>query len=296
MVSPGSSAGALPSAEAPSPVSHTSAQDEGLPAEAGLPPELVAQDELALLRARIRELEQGARRDDRADALLSMLSHELRSPLQSLILNVDASLRRMDEPSAQPAPAWVGDKLHRQRRTAARLKLLIDTFLDVGQIANGELRFEQEEVDLGELVSDVVGRMRDDLAWAHCLSRLDVSVDVIGQWDRLQMDLVVTNLLSNAIKYGAGSPVTISVWGTAQTASVRIKDHGPGIARADHQRIFDKFTRLESPSKVGGFGLGLWIVRHIVEAMNGTIEVDSDPGRGAAFTVTLPRLAPPQGS
>jgi signal transduction histidine kinase len=252
-------------------------------------------DELARLRARVRELEQ-ASRDDRADLLLSMLSHELRSPLQSLLLNVEACLRRLRQPDGTLPEGWLPEKLLRQRQMAGRLELLIDTFLDVGQIAAGQLRFEPEEVDLAELTGDVIRRVGDDLAWARCPCTMDLRPGVIGRWDRLQLDLVVANLLSNAIKYGAGAPVEVAVWGTGETGHLRVTDHGPGIPRADQERIFDKFVRLPSRSHTGGFGLGLWIVRHIVHAAGGTIEVKSEPGRGASFTVSLPRRGPPAGS
>jgi signal transduction histidine kinase len=254
-----------------------------------VPADDAPQDELARLRARVHELETAATRDDRTDALLAMLSHELRSPLQSLLLNVDVCMKRLRAPSGDLAVELLAEKLTRQRRLAARLKLLIDTFLDVGQIASGQLRFEREEVDLGELTGDVVQRSADDLAWARCATGLDLGKGVIGRWDRLQLDLVVSNLLSNAIKHGAGAPIEISVWGTDHTGFVRVRDHGPGIAPADHRRIFEKFNRLTAPSRVGGFGLGLWIVRHIVDAAGGEITVDSALGQGATFTVSLPR-------
>jgi signal transduction histidine kinase len=251
-------------------------------------------DELARLRARVQELEDAAGREDQIDVLLSMLSHELRSPVQSLILNVELCLQRQRS-AAEDAPEqrWLLEKLLRQRRMAERLKLLIDTFLDVGQIAGGRLRLEPETVDLGELVADLVRRIADDLAWARCPLQLEATPGVIGRWDRLQLDLAISNVLSNALKYGPGAPIVVTVAGTAETAFVRIRDHGPGIAFEDQQRIFDKFSRLRAPSKVGGFGLGLWIVRHILEAAGGSIGVESEPGQGATFTLALPRQGSP---
>lgn len=249
-------------------------------------------DELARLRARVRELELAAGREDRVEALMSMLSHELRSPLQSLMLNVEVCLQRLRGRNDPPA-AWMADKMLRQRRLAGRLKLLIDTFLDIGQIAGGQLRFELETVDLGELVSDVVRRARDDLAWAGCPCTLVAAPGVVGRWDRLQLDLVVTNLVSNALKYGAGTPISVRVDATEETGFVRVQDGGPGIARADQARVFERFTRLQTASAVGGFGLGLWIVRQVVEAAGGSVQLDSDLGQGATFTISLPRQGPP---
>lgn len=263
---------------------------QALPAPDALEGE--APDELARLRARIRELEQAGGRDDRFDALMSMLSHELRSPLQSLMLNVDVCMQRLRGHS-EPDGEWFAEKLKRQRRLAGRLKLLIDTFLDIGQLASGPLRLEVDTLDLGELVRDVVHRATDDLAWARCECRLEITPGVTGRWDRVQVDLVISNLLTNAIKYGGGSPITVTVEGTNDAGIFTVRDGGPGIARGDQARIFEKFTRLPGPSTVGGFGLGLWIVQRIVEAAGGSIQLDSDTGRGAAFTVSLPRQGPP---
>jgi signal transduction histidine kinase len=240
----------------------------------------------------VGELERAAGRDDRLDALMSMLSHELRSPLQSLMLNVEVCLQRLHG-GPDPSAEWFIEKMSRQRRLAGRLKLLIDTFLDIGQMASGELRLEPETLDLGELVSDVVRRASDDLTWARCQCDLEVTPGVTGRWDRVQIDLVVSNLLSNAIKYGGGFPIAVTVTGTAEAGLVRIQDHGAGIAPADHARVFEKFTRLPGPSVVGGFGLGLWIVRKVVEAAGGSILLESDVGQGATFTISLPRQGPP---
>jgi signal transduction histidine kinase len=242
--------------------------------------------ELARLRARVRELEAAAVREDRADTLLAMLSHELRTPLQTLLLNVDLCLQA----GSEPLPPWLADKLVRQRRMATRLKLLVDTFLDVGAITKGDLSCERQELDLGRLVADVVQRASEDLAWARCPCRLDAQPGVLGRWDRRQLDLAISNLLSNAIKFGAGAPIEITLRATPAGAALTIRDHGPGIPRLDQARIFDKFFRLPTPTRVSGFGLGLWIARHVIASCGGTITVDSEVGEGAAFTVSLPRV------
>jgi signal transduction histidine kinase len=106
--------------------------------------------------------------------------------------------------------------------------------------------------------------------------------------DRGRLDQVISNLLSNALKYGGGTPLSLSV-GMNGERQVRlsIKDEGPGIPREHHERIFDQFERAASPS-VAGMGMGLWIVRRVVAAHGGTVTVESDVGKGACFTVTLP--------
>jgi signal transduction histidine kinase len=110
----------------------------------------------------------------------------------------------------------------------------------------------------------------------------------VGSWDRFRVEQVLTNLLTNAARYGDGKPVEITVRRDGERAEVRVLDHGPGIAEADQERIFQRFERATSASEVSGLGLGLYIARQIVEMHGGSLRVESTPGAGAAFITTLP--------
>jgi signal transduction histidine kinase len=112
-----------------------------------------------------------------------------------------------------------------------------------------------------------------------------------GHFDSLRIEQAVTNCVLNAIKFGAGKPVEMALELSGTTASIRIRDWGIGIDPALHARIFDRFVRASSVRHYGGFGLGLWIARQIVEASGGHISVTSMPGEGATFQIDLP-LAP----
>jgi signal transduction histidine kinase len=223
--------------------------------------------------------------------LMAVLSHELRLPVHALNFSLGVCLDRL-RGSGEVPRAWMEEKLARQQKAVWRLRHLIDTFLDVAQISSGRLRLELEPVDLRELTLDVVGRLSDDFSWAGCVCDVRTAGPVVGNWDRLQLDVVITSLVSNAMKYGAGRPVHVAVSSTERHGVVTVRDQGEGIAGADQRRIFDKFVRLGPPDSTApapGLGLGLWIVKHIVETMGGTVDVESTQGEGATFTVTLPR-------
>src|SRR5439155_26512516 len=112
---------------------------------------------------------------------------------------------------------------------------------------------------------------------------------VTGAWDRMRMDQVISNLLSNAVKYGAGAPIEASVTAHDGMASLVVRDHGIGIAPKDVNRIFGRFERAVPVSHYEGFGVGLWPVRKVVDAMGGRIRIESELSVGSTFIVDLPR-------
>ena len=140
---------------------------------------------------------------------------------------------------------------------------------------------------LDAVVREVMDRFADLAAESQCpiVLRLD---PVEGIWDRVRLEQVITNLVGNAIKYGKGKPVEVEAVQDGSSAVLRVVDHGIGIAAEDQKRIFERFERARGTREYGGFGLGLWISRSIVEAIGGRISVRSTPGEGSTFTVTVP--------
>ena len=126
---------------------------------------------------------------------------------------------------------------------------------------------------------------------AECEVTVRAPSPVVGCWDRLRLEQIVSNLLSNAAKYGSGKPIEIEISGDDKKARLSVRDHGIGIPPADQARIFERFERLLAGRGAPGFGLGLWIVRQVVEGMHGEIRVTSEVGAGATFVVELPRRA-----
>jgi len=173
-------------------------------------------------------------------------------------------------------------------RQLSRLSALVENMLDVSQIATGRLTLSPGEVDLRALAADALERMREEAAQAATPLVLHASEPLVAWCDRLRMEQVLGNLLHNAVKYGAGRPVEVRVEAVDGGARLCVLDHGPGVAPEDRERIFERFERAVSPRNYGGFGLGLWMARELVEAHGGTLSVSDTPGGGATFTVELP--------
>ena len=217
------------------------------------------------------------------DEFLSIASHELRTPLTSLLLQLQSLQRLLDGDQL-----GFSGKVDKAIRQTWRLEKLIDNLLDVSRIIAGRLTLELEEVDLAETVREVAERFADDGARAGCPIRIDAHKVVLGRWDRLRLEQVITNLIANAVKYAPGAPIEIGVAEDAGTARLTVTDHGEGIPSEHAAQIFGRFERATEGKSHSGLGLGLYITRHIVEAHAGRIRVDSDLGRGASFIVELP--------
>jgi PAS domain S-box-containing protein len=217
------------------------------------------------------------------DVFLSVAAHELKTPLTSLSLRL-AQLRR--EPPAGPPQTL--HRLEAAESQVRRLMVLVDGLLDVSLIANERLPLLLDDVDVAEVVRDVTRAMAPLAERAGSRLEVRVGARAVGRFDRLRLEQGVMNLLSNAIKFGAGRPIQVGLHVEGGWARLRVRDEGIGIAPEALGRIFEKFERGVSEQNYGGLGLGLYITRHFVEAMGGTVAVESAPGEGAVFTLELP--------
>jgi PAS domain S-box-containing protein len=223
------------------------------------------------------------------DEFLAVASHELRTPLQSLQLQMQALSRFQREGTLTKLPASslqsilaIGDQQMR------RVTSLVADLLDVSRLTSGHLILEREPCDLSALVAEILERFVPDVEQNKIMLTRRLAPGVNGLWDRKRIDQVVTNLVANALKYGQGKPIEVEVGTEGDEAVFRVADHGIGISPADKQRIFEQWERAVSSRNFAGLGLGLYITRRIVEMHQGTIEVDSQLGQGAKFTVRLP--------
>jgi signal transduction histidine kinase len=223
------------------------------------------------------------------DEFLSIASHELRTPLTSLRLALENLRRMVARDGSSGGPGSPLDRvLTASERAGQRLEKLVEALLDVSRIHMGRLELDIAEVELGAVVVEAAAGLSEELAQAG--SSLDILGEpVTGLWDPLRLGQVVVNLLANAAKYGAGKPIEIRYGGHEDRAFLQVRDHGIGVAEGDQRHIFERFERAVSSQNYGGLGLGLYIVKRIVEAHGGTVRVESAPGEGAVFLVDLPR-------
>jgi PAS domain S-box-containing protein len=221
------------------------------------------------------------------DEFLSLASHELKTPLTVLQLQLEALHERL-----------VGDngatraKLDRSERAMQRLNELVEALLDVSRIATGRFALHLEPGDLADIVATAVDRMHEAAAAAGCA--LSVTTHrTVGSWDRSRIDQVVTNLVSNAIRYAAGAPIAVRVLcdDHAHAAVIEVRDGGPGLPSGKLAQIFERFERGASMRHFGGLGLGLYVVREITQAHGGEVTAENRSNGGACFTVRLPLSA-----
>jgi PAS domain S-box-containing protein len=225
------------------------------------------------------------------DEFLSIASHELKTPLTSLQLQIDSLERQLE---VRPEEALRTGRLCSGARAvsdqADRLATLIEVLLDVSRINAGRLTFECSDVDLVPLVQDTAERWRPDAARAGCelsVNVEDTSNQLVVHWDPLRLEQVLSNLISNAIKYGQGKPIAVTVARRDGGARLQVSDRGMGVSPVDQLRIFERFERAAASRNYGGLGLGLWIAKQLVEGLGGSISLDSAPEKGSTFTVEL---------
>jgi signal transduction histidine kinase/CheY-like chemotaxis protein len=252
------------------------------------------------------------------DEFLSIASHELKTPLTTLQLEVQMLLRlsrkgsgvvpmpvgagaessrggafevgrgSMGKPAPSFTPEFIATKLEVLEHQTKKLSKLINNLLDVSRIAAGRLEIRLEEVDVARVVRDVITRFGPQFSLAGSILTLKADSPIIAKLDRLRIEQVITNLVSNTLKYGRGKPVEVLVEEFDHKCRIVVSDHGIGIAPEHKTRIFERFERAAASRNYGGLGLGLYIVKQIVDGLCGTVYVESNLGAGSTFTVELP--------
>lgn len=228
------------------------------------------------------------------DEFLSIASHELRTPIAALKLQIELVSRLLSQPSrSEVSTNRINELLSKAGSQIDRFNTLMKNLFEQARARGEEIHLQKKEMSLSALARDVVHAMSSELQQAGCTVKFDSPKEVHGEWDRVRLEQVLVNLLSNARKYAPGSLVGVSVSERGGFAIIEVWDRGKGISPEAQKRIFDKFARGEIDSAVSGSGLGLYIVRQIVEAHGGQVRVESQPGQGSRFVVELPNLSTP---
>ncbi|HVG44491.1 MAG TPA: ATP-binding protein [Longimicrobium sp.] len=219
------------------------------------------------------------------DRFYAMASHELRTPVSTVMLYNDLLLGGMYEPLTEQQH----EAVERSQGSARHLLDLINDLLDLSKLEAGRLDARRDPVDAAGLVTEVIAELTP-LAAEHgsalLLAPLAGPVVVTGDGKRIRQ--ILLNLLSNAIKFGAGRPVEVCCAGDGEGGvAISVSDQGPGIAPGDLPRIFEDFVQLGNGDDTGT-GLGLPIARRLAELLGGSLEVDSTPGAGSTFRFCLP--------
>jgi signal transduction histidine kinase len=223
------------------------------------------------------------------DEFLSIASHELKTPLTAMLLQLQTVLHNIRNVSlANFSVENLLRMLDSAEQQSRRLSKMINDLLNVSLITTGRMDLEKESMDLSQTVHDCVERITEKAKRDGVTLTLHAEKELQGRWDKLRIEQAVTNLLTNALKYGNGRPVDVAVTHHGSRAVVTVRDHGIGIPAREQEKIFARFERAMTKHSIEGLGVGLYITKQIVEAHGGKISVESREHHGSTFTLSLP--------
>jgi signal transduction histidine kinase len=236
------------------------------------------------LAARVAELEDELRaRDD----FLAIAAHELRNPMTPISARLELLLTKAHRMPDRVSAVLLKDLEHLERLVSEYLRRAT-TLLDVARVSSGKFDLQTFEIDLSAVIRQVAINMEPLAECAGCRIRIAVEDGVSARCDPMAIEQILENLLSNAIRFGAGQPVEVGFVSDGGLARLSVRDRGIGISDHEQGLIFERFRRSGPVRPNGGFGVGLWITRQLVRAMQGEIDVSSKPGGGSTFIVRLP--------
>ncbi len=223
------------------------------------------------------------------DEFLSIASHELKTPLTSMLLKIQMILHNIRNVSLANFSV---DNLMQQLETAEgqtkRLSQMINDLLNVSLITTGKMNLEKKKEDVSEIVKEVVNEFTEKFKIDDIKVNLDIEKPVYAFVDKVRIEQVVSNLITNAIKYGEKKPIEIQVRGSASHVMISVTDRGIGIPGDQTEKIFSLFERGSNGNKMQGLGVGLYIASQIIKAHNGKIKVKSSTNQGSTFAIEFP--------
>lgn len=222
------------------------------------------------------------------DTFIAIAAHELRNPMTPILGQIDLLLAAIR--AGRCPPEQIEARLEGLQQAIHRYLSRANVLLNVSRITSGKLRLEPAPLDLARLLRETAAAFAETARQRGIPITVTVPDCLSGTWDRLALEQIIDNLLSNALKYGGRTPITLSAASCGDDVRLQVRDHGSGIPAADRARILQRFERAVGQAAQGsGFGIGLWVVGQLVDAMGGTVAVDTAGGGGALFTVILPR-------
>jgi signal transduction histidine kinase len=240
-------------------------------------------------RAYRQDLSGALAYDRDRSAFLAALSHELRTPLNAILGFTDVLLSEVDGPLGAEAR----EGLTVVRHSGGHLRALIDDILDLSALESGELRLSSCAVDVMPIAGDVVREARVAAA-AKGLTLTLKGAAAVAWADERRIRQILGNIIGNAVKYTEIGRVDVRVTSAPDAVVVTVSDTGPGIARQDHEAIFQEYWQSTAARvRRAGTGLGLAIARRLVAMHGGRIELDSEIGKGSTFRIVLPLEPPP---
>ena len=224
------------------------------------------------------------------DEFISVASHELKTPLTSLTLQIQMINRSLRDERTQLSPDQILKSVDFCNQQVYRLTHLLNQLLDLTQIQRGQIQLQRSPSDLGFLAKQVLISFEEEVRRKQISLSLTSDEAVMGNWDATRLTQVISNLVSNALKYGKNGPVSVEVRKNSakQLAHILVRDNGAGIPKEMKDKVFERFERGNSRLSTSGFGLGLYISRQITEAHGGKLSFESEVDIGSTFTVTLP--------
>ena len=224
------------------------------------------------------------------DRFLSIISHELKTPLTVMLLNLHGLLKSVQNDSL--ASFSIHELVKVLKNSEQQIKWLtsmINDLLDVSLITTGRMDLQLENTDLVTITRQVTQSFSEMLKREKNKVKIHAASAVVGKWDKARIEQAITNLVGNAIKYGNGKLIEIKIFKSSTQGKFIIKDQGIGIPPAEQKVIFDLFKRASGPGKYKkGLGVGLFITSQIIKIHGGKIKVSSTPAKGTSFTIELP--------
>lgn len=215
------------------------------------------------------------------DEFFSIASHELRTPVSAIILELQMAQRKLEK-NLQENP------LRHSIEQVKKLSSEIEALFDVNQIRSGHVSLSCTPTNISQLVKEEVDRLLPEFETAGCLSELDLEENVIAECDPDKMKQVLRNLLSNILRHAPGCEFKVTLMSDETSLRLSIEDSGDGISEELLEKLLRSFERGHTPRRLGGLGLGLFIARNYVEIHNGTLFIHPDPSKGARIQIVMP--------